>query len=324
MTKFKTIFKNKNLDEQIKYFLSLKILRKLFSKLSHRFKKEKHPTINEMKNYLELTKKEPCNANAHLKLAEIYEKKGEKQKANAEYFLVAEMFSKNGLYPHAMAIYKQILKQDQSLDLVNLKIANTSEKMGLLRDAFSQYSHLLHKYHGLGLKDQTQEIMALMDGLEQTKLQADERIYLKYRLMKEMMKLEQEGKKYFECPEKEEKEFFDLGAELEMSIPIEVKDVKNISTDKVNGFEEILKELKESSGLNNLYPNFNYDIGNACLEMGFLDEAIDQLQMAIDNGQNPFDAAKLLGTCFTKKGLWNECSENLKCGGHFRHNPARP
>ena len=40
MKKFKTIFKNKNLDEQIKYFLSLKILGKLFSKLSHRFKKE--------------------------------------------------------------------------------------------------------------------------------------------------------------------------------------------------------------------------------------------------------------------------------------------
>jgi len=40
----------------------------------------------------------------------------------------------------------------------------------------------------------------------------------------------------------------------------------------------------------------------ACLEMGFINEATGQFQIAIERGQNPLESARLLGTCFAQKG----------------------
>ncbi len=84
-----------------------------------------------MDHYLNLVKKEPGNAKAHLKLAEMYQKDGDKKKAIAEYLNAAEIFLKNQFYARAMAIYKQVPKQDPSLDNVYLKIADIYRKMGL-------------------------------------------------------------------------------------------------------------------------------------------------------------------------------------------------
>jgi tetratricopeptide (TPR) repeat protein len=273
-------------------------------------KEEKAVNINELREYQQRVKKEPWDPDVHLKLAKIYEQKGEKQKAIAEYFLVAEIFFKKGFYPHAMEIYKLILGWDQSLDLVSLKIANTYRKMDLWEDAFSHYSQLLHYYQERGLKDKAQEIMDLMAEFEQKKFKPDEGAYLKYRLMKEFAKLQEAEKGIGGDPRAEKEEFFDLGAELETRKSIEFKGSKEISMEKIFGFDEILKELKRTVAPGENYPNLNYHIGLASLEMGFIDEAIVQFQMAIERGQNPFEAARLLDTCFTKKGLEREISQS--------------
>ena len=102
-----------------------------------------------------------------------------------------------------------------------------------------------------------------------------------------------------------------LSAELEkISKPVKFEGLKEISTEKVCGFGEILKELKGSVYPDEVYPNFNYHMGMACLEMGFIDEAIGQFQVAIEKGQNPFEAAKLLDTCLTEKGLWGKLAQS--------------
>lgn len=261
---------------------------------------------DKLGEYQLMVKKEPWNPEVHRKLAKIYEKRGERQKAIAEYFLVAEIFFKKGFYPHAIEIYKLILGQDQSLDLVSLKIANTYQKMDLLEDAFSHYSQLLNYYRDRGMTEKAQEIMDLMSEFEQKKFKPDERAYLQYRLVKEISKLHEQEKANAAAPREEKEQFFDLSAELETIKPVEFKETKEISMEKVYGFDAILKELKGTVAPGELYPNFSYDMGMACLEMGFIDEAIVQFQMAIEKGQNPFEAAKLLETCFTKKGLWKE------------------
>jgi tetratricopeptide (TPR) repeat protein len=267
-------------------------------------------TPEELGEYQQRVKREPSNPDVHLKLAKIYEQKGEKQKAIAEYFLVAEIFFKKGFYPHAMEIYKLILGWDQSLDLVSLKIANTYQKMDLWEDAFSHYSQLLHYYQERGLKDKAREIMDLMAEFEQKKFKPDEGAYLKYRLVKEFAKLQEEEKGMGGSPRAEKEEFFDLGAELETRKSIEFKGSKEISMEKIFGFDEILKELKRTVAPGEIYPNLNYHMGLASLEMGFIDEAIVQFQMAIERGQNPFEAARLLDTCFTKKGSEREISQS--------------
>lgn len=280
----------------------------VINKLFPRHKIESQENLGKLEECLELVKKEPWNPHAHLTLAKIYEGKGEKQKATAEYFLVAEIFFNNGLYPHAISIYKQIEKSDPSLDMVRLKIADVYQKMGLLNDAFSQYSQLLRHYQNLGRKDKSKEILALMAYFEQKGFQPDEKAYVKYRLMKEFSEPQEEesGSAGFSGAEPES--VFDLSAELEISKPIDMEDEKKISVEKFYGYEDILKELTKSGLPDQVHPNFYYHLGLACLEMGFINEATDQFQIAIERGQNPLESARLLGTCFTQKG-----SQDLPC-----------
>ena len=272
-------------------------------------KKENDKTINDLKYYNQVIKKEPENAKAHFTLAKIYHKRGEKKKATTEYLLAAEKFSKDGFYAHAIAIYKKIVTQDPSQEQVYLKLAQTFKKMGFLGDAFLQYSKLLDYYNELGQKDKTLEIVRLMAEFDQQKFSLDERAYLKYRLVKECLKsqetedrgngLNMEG-------------FFDLDSALEKNEPIMSAGFKEISLDKMYGFEEILKELKDLAGPSKAYPNFNYHMGIACREMGFIDEAIEQFQISVEQGQNPFHAATLLGVCFMDKGYLEKARESFE------------
>jgi tetratricopeptide (TPR) repeat protein len=107
-------------------------------------------------------------------------------------------------------------------------------------------------------------------------------------------------------PAAEKKEtFFDLGAELEAAGPAEIQGAKEISTsEKISGVDEIFRELKENSGPSTVDPHFNYNMGVACREMGFLDDAIEQFQIALNQGQSPFEAANVLALCFKEKRMW--------------------
>ena len=268
-----------------------------------------------MDRYLTLVKKEPGNAKAHLKLAEIYQKKGDKKKAISEYLIAAEIFLKNQFYARAMAIYKQVPKQDPSLDHVYLKIADIYRKMGFMGDAFAQYRILVQHYDHQGSKDKALEVLSLMADMDPRKSDLKEKI----NVYKQSLNFKKEGPPAAPgqpafAPEGAAEEnkgaLFDLGAVLESAETPPMADMKEISTmEKIYGFEEIFKELKETSGPSAVDPNFNYNLGVASREMGFLDDAIEQFQVAVDKKQNPFEAANMLGLCFKDKQQWGEAAQ---------------
>ena len=272
-------------------------------------KKENDKTIKELEFYNGVIKKKPGDAKAHFRLAKTYHKRGEKEKADKEYLLAAEIFSNDGFYAHAIAIYKKIIAQDPSQEQVYLKLAQTFKKMGFLSDAFLQYSKLLDYYNELGQKDKTLEIVGLMAELDHQKFNLDEKAYLKYRLFKECLKVQETGDRGERLITEG---FFDLGSELEKNEPIGAIGFKEISMDKIYDFKEISKELKELAGPSKAYPNFNYHMGIACREMGFVDEAIEQFQISVEQGQNPFHAATLLGACFMDKGCLEKARESFE------------
>jgi tetratricopeptide (TPR) repeat protein len=82
--------------------------------------------------------------------------------------------------------------------------------------------------------------------------------------------------------------------------------------EKLYGIEDIFKELKETSGPSAVDPYFNYDLGAAYAKAGFLDDAIEQLQAAITGGQKPFEASKILGLCYKKKGMLEEARQSFE------------
>ena len=146
-------------------------------------------------------------------------------------------------------------------------------------------------------------------GFEQKQFEPDEKAYLKYRLVKEFSKFEENEN--VGSLRNEEEEFFDLGAELDNSMPMDIAGCKEISAEKLYGFDAILKELKESAPPVKVYPNFHYHMGKACSEMGFRNDAIEQFQMAIEKGQNPFEAARLLDSILAEEGSRKETPQSL-------------
>jgi tetratricopeptide (TPR) repeat protein len=288
----------------------------IMDKLGSLLKKEESKDQDSVKRYLSVVKKEPDNATAHLKLAEIYQKKGEKKKAIAEYLMAAEIFLKNQFYARAMAIYKQVPKKDPSLDHVYLKIAEIYRKMGFLGDAFAQYRILVQHYDKMGMKDKALEVLSLMAEMDPRKADLKERIQIhqtNLSLGKEGIPRESGMPQVFpaELPGREKHEgFFDLGAELDSVEPAPMSDLKEISTmEKIYGFEEIFKELRETSGPSSVDPNFNYNLGVASREMDFIDDAIEQFEIALEKNQCPFEAANMLALCHKEKGQWEKAAQ---------------
>jgi pentatricopeptide repeat protein len=264
--------------------------------------------------YLDLLVKEPGNAKAHLKMAEFHQKKGEKEKAIAEYLLAAEIFMKNNFYARAMAIYKQIPKQDPTLDHVYLKIADIYRKMGFTGDALAQYKVLLHHYNSRGMVEKARQILDLMLEADPEKNCLGEQT----RVAAETADLGEIKIKDFASPEMgnaagagPRDPFFDLGAELGAGRTDTVQ-AKEVLTQNKAGFDDILKELKEVSGPSTAYPQFNYHMGMACREMGFLDDAVEQFKVAYKKGQSSYEAMHMLGLCYKDKGLWEEALESFE------------
>jgi tetratricopeptide (TPR) repeat protein len=286
-------------------------------KLFYLFRKEKWRAQAEIQNYLEQIKKEPGNTKARLKLADLYRKKGEAEKAIAEYLRAAEICWRKALYPQAMAIYKGIQKQNLSSEQVNLKMAEIYRKRGLFSDARSQYEHLLRHYNRKGMEDKAMQALVLMAELSSEEIAAEKKIQMS-KEFGEFQEAESGNRGRTDItevvlPEGGKEEIcFDLGAELEAGESRESKVFKEVKTDKIYGFEEILREMKVNSALSEDYPNFNYSMGALCREMGFIDEAIEQFQIAWEKGQNPFEAAHLLGLSYRERSCWNEARQSFE------------
>lgn len=285
---------------------------KMLSKISALFIKRKGKEAELLHQLKEQVNQDPGNARAHLKLAEVYQKMGEKRKAISEYLLAAEIFAKNNQYAEAMAIYKQVPKQDPSLDHVYLKIADIYRRMGFLGDAFAQYRILVNHYDKLGLKDKALEVMSLMAELDPRKVAAQEGITNFKEILSKSGGVGGEIKEAGLALKKEkgEKGYFDLRAEIIKEVPVDLGERKEINgLDKVSGFEDILQELQDIKVPSLAYPDFYYYTGLACREMGFLDNAVEYFQKAIVRKEKILASLEMLGLCLKEMGKWAEASK---------------
>ena len=295
---------------------------KLFSMLGQFFGKDKNGLEGSLDEYMDLAQRFPENASYQLKLAEIYQKKGEEEKAIAKYLQAAEVFGRDNFFPQAMAIYKQVLSLNPHLIHANEKMGGIYRQMGFLNEAIAQYRIVAKHYETWGRKEKVPLIQTLIRELEAEKSAREKKAPVTVEPEKPLdakaeavppprPKRVSPPKALPLAPSPGEKNdnLFDLGAELAAGHPGDLKDLKEISTDKLFGFEEIIKELQETVIPAELYPNFNYHMGKACREMGFNDGAIEQLQIAMENGQNPIEAARMLSKCFREKGWFHEAQK---------------
>jgi tetratricopeptide (TPR) repeat protein len=101
----------------------------------------------------------------------------------------------------------------------------------------------------------------------------------------------------------EEEDFFDLAAELESELE-EDSDVVSLSEEE-QSLEEIFKEFKKGveQQLDSEDYDTHYNLGIAYKEMGLIDEAIGEFQLASKDPKRAVECASMLGLCFLEKGM---------------------
>jgi tetratricopeptide (TPR) repeat protein len=101
----------------------------------------------------------------------------------------------------------------------------------------------------------------------------------------------------------DEDDFFDLAAELESELE-EDSEVVSLSEEE-QSLEEIFKEFKKGveQQLDSEDYDTHYNLGIAYKEMGLIDEAIGEFQLASKDPKRAVECASMLGLCFLEKGM---------------------
>ncbi|MEA2235869.1 MAG: hypothetical protein QOC81_593 [Thermoanaerobaculia bacterium] len=101
----------------------------------------------------------------------------------------------------------------------------------------------------------------------------------------------------------DEDDFFDLAAELESELEEESENVS--LSEEEQSLEEIFKEFKKGveQQLDSEDYDTHYNLGIAYKEMGLIDEAIGEFQLASKDPKRAVECASMLGLCFLEKGM---------------------
>src|SRR5712692_7639621 len=102
----------------------------------------------------------------------------------------------------------------------------------------------------------------------------------------------------------DEDNFFDLAAELESELVQESSEQISLSEEE-QSLEEIFKEFKKGveQQLDSEDYDTHYNLGIAYKEMGLIDEAIGEFQLASKDPKRAVECASMLGLCFLEKGM---------------------
>jgi len=101
----------------------------------------------------------------------------------------------------------------------------------------------------------------------------------------------------------DEENFFDLAAELESELADEEEAIS--LSEEEQSLEEIFKEFKKGveQQLDSEDYDTHYNLGIAYKEMGLIDEAIGEFQLASKDPKRAVECASMLGLCFLEKGM---------------------
>jgi tetratricopeptide (TPR) repeat protein len=302
---------------------------KLFSFLKKTKKVEK--TLDD---YLQIAKSEPENTGVHMKIADLYLKKGKKGEAIKEYIYAAETYAKEELYQLTMSIYKTVLTIDPTLVAVYVTLSELYQKQGFVGDAAATYEKLAQHYLKEKKNEEAESIVEKMVSLDPSnqfirnkadkflsrlkggapaeEMEAPEKVPAKKRRQEEEIRIA--------SPEEileEKDDFFDLGAQLddeqELAVADEVEegaDATSMEVDKV--FEGIKHDIGEKTEEES--HRLHYELGIAYQQMERIDEAIEEFKKALSEQEVKNDCFLRLCACFREKEMYKHAVNAAKSG----------
>ncbi len=102
---------------------------------------------------------DPNDMSIRLRVGDLYIRTGREEEGVKEYFEVAKTYTKKGFYLKAIAVFKQILKiNDTDVD-IRYKLADLYVRQGLIADAISEYSSLAKNFEA---KKRPDEVLTLV------------------------------------------------------------------------------------------------------------------------------------------------------------------
>ena len=291
---------------------------RLFGVLGYFFSKEKRKSDDSDEQVLELAQEYPENAAFQLKLAEVYLRKGKEEKAIAKYLQGAEVFCREKFLPQAMAVYKKVISLNPHLFHANQRMGEMYLEMGYFSDAIAQYKIVAKHCEQWGKKERVPGILSLIQEMEREKTIREKKAAP--CASQEPFESQEDRKTLSPSkrvpgslvphrgapPGEKRDQGFDLVAELANKDDGDLLDPTATSAERLSGFDEILKELQQTVIPAEVYPDFNLQMGKACMEMGFHDGAIEQFQIALEKGQKLGEVARHLSKCYREKGWFHE------------------
>ena len=100
--------------------------------------------------YQKVVEMDPSDVSIRLRLGDLYVKVNNNEGALKEYEEVAKGHTKKGFYLKAIAVYKQVLKLNESSLDVHNKLADLYAKQNLIADAISEYSYIANVFEKKG------------------------------------------------------------------------------------------------------------------------------------------------------------------------------
>ncbi len=180
----------------------------------------------------------------------------------AEEMDEAEFYIQQGLYDEAKRIYQKILRFHPQESRVELKLKELSE-----------------------LEGRRGEVPRVSEP--------------------EVEEVEEEAPKVEVVPGTEE--LFDLAKELEEELAAEEPEKPGVSVEGPEGkeiFEDTFQQFKKGvqKTLNKQDAETHYDLGIAYKEMGLLDDAIEEFEVALESPKKEINCCAMIGLCYMEKG----------------------
>ncbi|MBN2494819.1 MAG: tetratricopeptide repeat protein [Deltaproteobacteria bacterium] len=119
-----------------------------------------------IREYEKILAEDPGDVRTLLKKGDLQVRIGEKAQAVETYLSVANAYSQQGFYLKAVAVFKQILKIDDSRIDVNLRLAEEYQNLGVVGDAMSHLQKVAAYYDQQGMSRESLNILRRIVDLE--------------------------------------------------------------------------------------------------------------------------------------------------------------
>ncbi|MCX5903876.1 MAG: tetratricopeptide repeat protein [Proteobacteria bacterium] len=245
--------------------------------------------------YLDAAAKNPDDIRIHIKIAELYFKKNNKDKAISEYLYAANTYKEKKLFQIAISIYNHILSLDPGQTAVYTTLADIHQKSGFKGDAVATLEKLATYYHQNGFTNKAAEVLKEILEIDPSNEQFRKKVAKFYESTEihsakkpEVAETQQPVTKPLE--EKPSSGFFNLEAALESDNSIHLSAPAEQDSDapaQQQPYDDIFTHLKEDAEAapDEAAPDLYYDLGMAQQLLGEVEEAMKEFEKAIEHNQ---------------------------------------